>query len=205
MGFIYKISNDINDKIYIGKTNFSLEKRWQQHINDSHKDRHEHRPLYNAINKYGIEHFQITLIEEIPNEQLSVREQYWINYYNSYSNGYNATMGGEGKTKFNYDQVVELYNKYQNVRKVAEELSADRTAIEDILHSMNVKVLPGCLVSGKKTSKPVAQIDPLTNEIIAIFSNAREASEQTGAYAKSISKTCLGKQVTCGGYKWKYV
>lgn len=35
MGFIYKISNDINDKVYIGKTNFTIEDRWKEHLHDS--------------------------------------------------------------------------------------------------------------------------------------------------------------------------
>lgn len=47
------------------------------------------------MNKYGSEHFHIKLIEETNNPE--ERERYWIQYYDSYHNGYNATLGGDGK------------------------------------------------------------------------------------------------------------
>lgn len=94
MGFIYCISNSINNKKYIGQTHYSIEKRWQEHRYDSHKNRYVNRPLYNAIQKYGIKYFFIEQIEEVPNEKLNERERYWIEYYDSYNNGYNATKGG---------------------------------------------------------------------------------------------------------------
>lgn len=92
MGIIYKIYNDINDKLYIGQTVQSLLCRWQQHIRDSKKlDTH----FYRAVRKYGIEHFMIEAIEtNTPVEKLDEREIYWIKYYDSYLNGYNSTPGG---------------------------------------------------------------------------------------------------------------
>lgn len=51
MSKIYKIINDINDKVYIGKTKLSIEKRFKQHYEDSKKRNKENRPLYKAINK----------------------------------------------------------------------------------------------------------------------------------------------------------
>ena len=64
MGYIYKISNTINDKVYIGKTAFSIEKRFKEHCQDAFKEHNEKRPLYSAMRKYGVEHFHIELIEE---------------------------------------------------------------------------------------------------------------------------------------------
>ena len=61
---IYKIVNDVNSKVYVGKTTFTLEKRFKEHLSDATKRVEEQRPLYNAINKYGAEHFSIVLIEE---------------------------------------------------------------------------------------------------------------------------------------------
>lgn len=46
MAFIYKITNDVNGKVYIGKTLFSVEKRWKEHFKDSKKERCKNRPLY---------------------------------------------------------------------------------------------------------------------------------------------------------------
>ena len=62
MSYIYKIINDINDKIYVGKTDFSIEKRFKEHCADAFRERNEKRPLYAAMRKYGIEHFHIELI-----------------------------------------------------------------------------------------------------------------------------------------------
>ena len=62
MAYIYKIINKKNNKIYIGKTEFSIEKRWKEHLRDSKKNLD--RPLYRAMNKYGIENFDIEQVEK---------------------------------------------------------------------------------------------------------------------------------------------
>jgi len=77
-GNIYKIFNDVNDKVYIGKTLHSIEKRFAEHIADSKRKRNELRPLYAAMNKYGIEHFHVELIETVDSTLLNEREKYWI-------------------------------------------------------------------------------------------------------------------------------
>lgn len=83
MGYIYKIVNDINDKIYIGKTEKSIEKRFKEHCRDAFRKRNEKRPLYSAMRKYGIEHFHAELIEKT--DKSEEREIYWIDYFNSYT------------------------------------------------------------------------------------------------------------------------
>ena len=76
LAYIYEIINDVNEKRYIGKTEFDIDKRFEEHCRDALKVRNEKRPLYDAMKKYGVEHFQIQLIEETnyPEE----REAYWI-------------------------------------------------------------------------------------------------------------------------------
>ena len=71
MAYIYQITNNINGKIYIGKTEFSIEKRFQEHCRDCFKRKTEHRPLYAAMRKYGIENFSVALIEKTdhPNDK----------------------------------------------------------------------------------------------------------------------------------------
>lgn len=71
MAYIYKITNIINGKVYIGQTSFSIEKRFKEHLQDSNKAHTEKRPLYDAIRKYGKDKFIIELIEETdnPNER----------------------------------------------------------------------------------------------------------------------------------------
>lgn len=94
MGFIYKISNDVNNKVYIGQTRFTIEWRYKRHL-ECVKTSNLH--LYRAIRKYGKEHFSISKIEECEDTLLNCREIYWIAFYDSFNNGYNMTIGGEGR------------------------------------------------------------------------------------------------------------
>ena len=87
MPYIYKITNLINGKIYIGKTLDTIEKRWKDHKKDSIRPRCEKRPLYSAMNKYGIENFAIEEVEECSEKELSEREKYWIEFYHSFHDG----------------------------------------------------------------------------------------------------------------------
>ena len=102
-GIIYKITNIVNNKVYIGKTLETMEKRWKEHQKDS--SRFTDRPLYRAMNKYGLENFTIEIIDEPNIDLLSERESYWIEYYKSYHHGYNATLGGDGRVLYDYQQI----------------------------------------------------------------------------------------------------
>jgi group I intron endonuclease len=92
---IYKITNRVNGKVYIGKTNTTIAKRWRKHLNEAKW--HDLRHLYAAINKYGKENFTIETIEICDGSEGGEREKYWIKHYNStnQSVGYNLTEGGE--------------------------------------------------------------------------------------------------------------
>lgn len=107
MAYIYKIVCDLNDKVYVGKTNLSIEERFKQHIADSFRRRMEARPLYRAMRKHGVEHFSIEQIEECSPKEASAREQYWIGYYRGYEDGYNATKGGDGKLLYDHEMILE--------------------------------------------------------------------------------------------------
>lgn len=96
MGYIYKITNTINNKIYIGQTSKTIEERFKAHI--SKAKQHINRYLYDAMNHYGYENFIIEQIEQCNNDLLNEREMYWIKKYQSNNSqiGYNMTEGGEG-------------------------------------------------------------------------------------------------------------
>lgn len=95
MNTIYKITNDINNKIYIGQTTRDLNIRWKEHCRNG-LNCHRNYPLYQAMYKYGISHFRIESLEKVDDSNVDEREKYWINYYQSYQKGYNATKGGKG-------------------------------------------------------------------------------------------------------------
>lgn len=95
MGYIYKITNKINGKVYIGLTTTSMEQRWKGHVNDSKKS---NRHLYSSMRKYGIENFIMEKIDETEDfKHLGELERYYIKKYNSTDEnfGYNNTYGGE--------------------------------------------------------------------------------------------------------------
>lgn len=140
MGYIYKITNKVNNKIYIGQTVKTVEKRFQQHKNNSNKTYFSQIVLYRAFNKYGIENFICEEIEEVPNELLDEREKYWINYYDSYFNGYNSTLGGRATPLYNWDvdDIIEKYLVLKSARKVAEAIGCDHSSIDKILNANNI-------------------------------------------------------------------
>lgn len=89
--WIYKITNDINGKIYIGQSARNVKERFQRHINDAISNRLQTH-LCRAIRKYGMEHFHYEIIDTASSqEELNLKEHYWINYYNSVKIGYNET------------------------------------------------------------------------------------------------------------------
>jgi group I intron endonuclease len=82
---IYKILNKVNGKPYIGSA-IDFSKRWCEHKRLLRKDLHHNPHLQAAWNKYGEEAFEFSVIERIENptkELLEIREQYWMDYYNS--------------------------------------------------------------------------------------------------------------------------
>lgn len=215
MSYIYVITNDINNKQYVGKTNFSIDKRFQEHINDSKRTRYEKRPLYNAMNKYGINHFQIQLVEECSVSELSDREIYWIQYYNSFNNGYNATKGGDGAYRIDYDKVVENYNLYHNRTKVAELMNISLDSVTTILKLYNITFETGGQVTAKQMGHKVACYDVKNHNFIKSFNNYTEAARwiidnkyATGSVktvASHISEVARGKRKTASGFKWEQI
>lgn len=211
MAYIYKITNDVNGKVYIGQTSFSIEKRFKQHLKEYKKERCEKRPLYSAIRKYGPEHFHIEMIEET--DQPLEREKYWIKYYNSYGNknGYNATMGGDGKSYIDHDLVIQEYIKIQNQNAVAKKLGISPSSVHTILKSNNIKMLSKNEVAANIFRKSVAQYS-LEGKLLQTFdsvSNAARAIGKIGKMTKGatthITECCKGKRGTAYGYKWKFL
>jgi group I intron endonuclease len=94
MGFIYKITNTITNKCYIGETTKPVEERWRQHIQLAKKGK-GCPALTDAINAHGLENFTFEVILNCPDEERFYREIEMIKQYNSQvPNGYNILPGG---------------------------------------------------------------------------------------------------------------
>jgi group I intron endonuclease len=95
---IYKVTNNISGKVYIGQTFRSLNTRKWQHISDRHRNR-DFSYFHQALNKYGPENFTWEVLEHCDSkEELDEMEFHYIKQYNSLRpSGYNLTLGGDGR------------------------------------------------------------------------------------------------------------
>ena len=210
MAYIYEIVTDINNKVYIGKTEFSLEKRFKEHCKDALRGQCKNRPLYNAMCKYGVEHFHIRLIEETDNPE--EREIYWIKTKQSFKYGYNATRGGDGAKYLDYNLVVYTYCQLKDISETAKKLNISRCTVSKILHTNNVEVKTCYEVLLTKTGKPVNQYS-LTGDYIQTFPSSIAAAKEIGKIknkntdrgaSNHIAEACRGKRKSAYGFKWKY-
>ena len=202
MAYIYQITNDINEKIYIGKTESSIENRFREHCNDAFRERNEKRPLYSAMRKYGIEHFHIKLIEETNDPE--EREKYWIEKLGSFKYGYNATIGGDGKRYADYDLIYSLYNQGNNYKQINEITHYDDHTIKVALDNHGVTPQERDIRRIQTLYKPVAMVDIKTNKILKIYPSITEAEKENGN-THHIADVCKGTRKSCKGYFWKYI
>lgn len=136
---IYKIENLITHHIYIGQST-NIDTRWRRHKDGVHSNKKDY-PLYRAINKYGIDNFSFDVIEECPKESLDEREQFWIKHYNSYKDGYNQTIGGQGVkccgSSLTYKQVETIREELQKTCKTNIEIANEYKVSENIISGIN--------------------------------------------------------------------
>lgn len=211
MAYIYKITNTINGKMYIGKTELTIEKRFQQHCKDSQRDKMSNRPLYKAMRKYGVEFFSIEEIEETDSPE--EREIYWIEFYGTFKNGYNATMGGDGKKYIDYDLVVATYQELKNATKTAEKLGISQDSVIKILNNRKIHIYSSEEISIRQFGK-ITNMYSLDGEFLQSFPSTNAAAEYmvqnklTGCkkttIKQHITEVCTGRRKTAAKFKWKY-
>lgn len=214
MGYIYKITNCINDLIFIGKTEESIEQKWKIHNWEYNKGYKKYPLLYKAMQEFGIENFKIEKIEEIPNELLSQKERDYIAIYNSYEKGYNATKGGRGINRSNKKQIISCYQKTENVEIVHKETGASHKTIRKILHEANIEIKDNKSVLTRHYGVNINMLDKNTKAIIKTFKSLAEAynylfeKKLTTASVSGIRhhiKACAeGQRKTAYGYAWAY-
>ena len=219
MAYIYKIVNDINGKIYIGKTSSTIEKRFKEHCNDSKKERCEKRPLYDAMNKYGIENFTVEKVEEVENDEIaSEREIYWINKLRTYigfndCNGYNATLGGDSKRIYDYQTIAKKYLELKNQKETAKYFQCDVETVKKACQENNIEIISSKQIAKDAQKKCVKMYD-LENNFIQEFETMKDAaiwvienklttSNKIDGVRSSIRKACNGQYKKAFNHIWK--
>ena len=134
MGLIYMRTSP-NNKSYIGLTTQTEEMRWAQHCQEANNPNNNQyfSKLGQAIRKYGASNFTVKILEECPDSQLPEREIYWINYYNTYNNGYNETLGGEGYWKYDTKDILQLWNQGLNKKEIAKQIGCNEKTVRNHL------------------------------------------------------------------------
>ena len=216
MSKIYKITNDINNKIYVGKTSRSLEERFAEHCSDRKRAGSENRPLYRAMNKYGIEHFSIDLIEECQPELENERESYWIGFYHGYDEGYNATRGGDGLCIYNYDKIYKLLCQGKTVKEITLLIGCCVDVVYSVAKTYNFPLATKNELAKQleESKKKVAQYS-LQGEYIQTFDSYSSAAKWlvengkakslNGGVRGHIGDACKGIRKTAYKYIWKNI
>lgn len=232
---IYKITNKINGKVYIGQTICSLKTRWRQHCNTDIPT-----AIHSAIKKYGRDMFTVEQIDTAcDRDELDVKEVYWIKFYNSLSpNGYNLETGGNKNHIVSEEtrrKIIEANkgrkHSEETKRKMSESLKhpseETRRKISEALKNRKWSEESRRKISeahkGKKLSeehkrklseikrgKYIGANHSQAKKVICIetklvYSTIKEAGECIGINFKNISEVCRGKRNTAGGFHWEYV
>lgn len=178
-GYIYKITNKINGKMYVGQTKNSIKTRFYDHKRNS-KDPNKpnyYYPLYKAFRKYGIENFEIEELECCDISLLNERETYYIEKYDTYNNGYNCTLGGGGKQmhNFNEQEIIEKYKKNPIIMPIANEYNCADSTIKKILEKNNVEIISAPEQAKRKGISTIQK--DLNGNVMNEFSTLIEAAK----------------------------
>lgn len=206
-GNLYVITNSVNDKVYVGKTYKSIEERFKEHIKESKRERSKNRDIYKAMNTLGVDKFHINLLGQFDEGLLEEKECEYIKLYDSYRNGYNNTLGGDGKryVEFTDEEAIETYNRCKSVRKACKELNCDKDTLSIILRK-----------NGVDTSRyGNLNNTPIKNSLGETFNSINSASEyliktnrvngKLTNISKSILRVLNKKRKTYLKLKWEYV
>jgi len=91
---VYAITNNLNNKIYIGSTTNSFYKRWQAYKN--FYEQGINKKFRNSIKKYGLNNFTFSIVEVVNIDVVREREEYYIKKLDTVKSGYNIKYGGVG-------------------------------------------------------------------------------------------------------------
>jgi len=186
-GIIYKITNKINGKIYIGQTINEFEKRWSVHVSSKKGCPY----LQNAIQKYGKENFDKVIVARCDSlEEMNHRETYYIKLFNTLApNGYNLNTGGDSRipseeTRKKMSEAQKRIGKGRNLGKRASEETKKKMSI--------INSGEGNPFFGKKHTSEAK----LKNSLAHLGKTASEEAKQKMSIAHNGNKYNLGTKAS---------
>lgn len=192
---VYMIENKKNGMRYVGQSD-NIKKRWVQHRGDLRRNRHDNDHLQKAFNKYGEESFSFRILEEVPVRFLDVAEIWWIDYLDTFRNGYNMTAGGEstrGLVPWNKGKP-----RSERIRKILSESAKKRTGEKNPFFNKKHSEATKKKISAAR-SIPVREI-----ETGKVYPSAKAADIAHGGRSSNVSKALKGKCPRAYGYHWEY-
>ena len=202
MFIIYKITNKINNKIYIEKTCRSITIRWQEHCSKANqKDKFY---FHNAISKYGKENFIVEEIERTNDEnEINFLEQKWIKFYNSNNKnkGYNLTNGGDGLKKYDWNEFRKLWDEGYSIKEIANIYNCDRHTVGERLKEYQNYSYRDSLQRSSYSQKSIDKYDK-NKQLIKTYSSIKEAAIDNNCSTAIISNCIKNKTYSAKGYYW---
>lgn len=125
-GFIYLITNNVNQKKYVGQTARDIDTRFSEHC----AEKRGYSRLHNAIQKYGWQNFKVEQLEQVSLDQLDEREKYWIKEMGTRNPevGYNIALGGKSNfNSYNKIEVVEnglIFDSQEEMSRVIQKVTS---------------------------------------------------------------------------------
>ena len=163
---IYKIKNTLNDMCYVGSSNH-IERRKTEHIGKLRRNQHKNSYLQNAWNKYGEDNFLFEIIEECSEDNLLIREQFYID---SIKNLYNNTKIAGGRFRAGYKRTDEQKKFMSNIRTGA--VVSDET--KEKLSKLNIGKK-----HSEKTKNKISEISKTNWEKLEFRENISEKRRET--------------------------
>lgn len=202
LGVIYKATNKINGKSYIGQTIYALDKRRKEHeraVDDY--------PFHQAIRKYGAENFDWEILEQdIDVTKLDEREMFWIEQQGTYSKGYNATRGGDNANAladWKIEHPEQVKKNALNALQYAQQHNKEHRG-EHLERLANIRPLA---LAARRRKVRCVDLDLIFESLSAAeaWSKSTENPNKKPASHQHISKVCNGQRKTAGGYHWQYI
>ena len=207
---IYKITNKINNKIYIGQS-VHIQQRFYTHCSDA-LTKQDNNYFHNAIRKYGKENFYIEIIEECLEEELNDKEIYWIKYYNATDKniGYNSSIGGEGNRHFSIIKMQRLWDEGKSSKEISEILNCSRETVAANLKGYkdfsqkNSYYRGMAYANNPQHKKKVYQYD-FDGNFIRSFDSFSEAGLEVNGNKQSGSmiRKSIKKKTSAYGFQWR--